>query len=126
MNLSPAEVDMARALKLALVHDLPEVIAGDITPHDGVSKTEKRALESRAADELFDGRPDLRDLWQEYEDGETLEARFVKECDALDMALQALHYQNCEAAETTEFIASARTKIRSPALLDLLERSIRR
>jgi len=126
MNLSPENVDTEHALKLALIHDLPEVIAGDITPHDGISKADKRALEARAASELFAGRPDIALLWEEYDAGQTTEAKFVKECDALDMALQAIRYGRTTEAKTDEFIASARQKIRTRALLELLEQSIQR
>ena len=126
MNLSPEDVDTEHALKLALIHDLPEVIAGDITPHDGISKADKRALEASAARELFADKPHLTLLWKEYEAGETAEAKFVKECDALDMALQAIRYGRMTQAKTDEFIASARKKIRTPALLELLEQNIRR
>ena len=121
MNLCPEGVDTERALKIALVHDLPEVIAGDITPHDGLSKSEKHSLEARAAEQLFTGRPDLMALWQEYNAAKTPEAMFVKECDALDMALQALRYAKVHHVDTAEFIASAKAKIRSPTLLNFLD-----
>ena len=123
INLCPDHVDTERALKLALVHDLPEVIAGDVTPHDGISKTDKHALEMEAAKQLFTRRPDLFGIWQEYETAETAEAKFVKECDALDMALQAVRYARTTGADTAEFIVSAKTKIRTPALLKLLDQS---
>lgn len=38
-------VDKNRLMKMCLVHDLAESVVGDITPHDGVSKEEKRQLE---------------------------------------------------------------------------------
>jgi len=34
-----------RCVKMALVHDIAECIVGDITPHDGVSKTDKHFRE---------------------------------------------------------------------------------
>ena len=126
MNLSPEGIDTERALKIALVHDLPEVIAGDITPHDGITKDAKHALEEVAAADLFQGRPDLIELWKEYQAGKTAEARFVKECDALDMALQAVRYNRTQGTDTAEFIDSARAKIHTPALLELLEQRTQR
>ena len=126
MNLCPEGLDTERALKLALVHDLPEVIVGDITPHDGITKATKRSMEQVAAETLFSGRPDLETLWQEYEAGETAESKFVKECDALDMALQAVRYHRDTGVDTDEFVASARLKLHTPALLELLEQCIQR
>ena len=120
MNLCPDNVDLTRALKIAIVHDLPEVLAGDITPHDGISKDEKITIETQAAETLFSDKPEMMDIWKEYAAGESPEARFVKECDALDMALQALHYQRKHGTDPSEFIASAKAKIHSPHLVDFL------
>jgi hypothetical protein len=38
-------INRDRLMKICLVHDLAESIVGDITPHCGVSKEEKRVLE---------------------------------------------------------------------------------
>lgn len=38
-------VNKDKLMKICMVHDLAESIVGDITPHDGVSKEEKRRLE---------------------------------------------------------------------------------
>ena len=89
LNHAPAHINTLRALELALVHDVPEVLVGDITPHDGISKSEKHSRELRAATEMFSDHPHLFDAWREYTAAETPESLFVKECDSLDMALQA-------------------------------------
>ena len=34
-------------------------------------------------------------LWQEYENGETMEAKFVKDLDKFEMILQAFEYEKC-------------------------------
>ena len=107
--LCPPELDRERALSLAVVHDLPEILAGDITPHDGVSTTDKHRMESDAADVLLGSSPRLRALWQEYADHTTPESRLVHQLDKLDMALQAIAYRN--DADTAEFIASAMPKL---------------
>ena len=36
----------------------------------------------------------MLEWWQEYENNDTLEARFVHAMDKIDMALQAMLYQN--------------------------------
>ena len=38
-------VDKNRLMKICLVHDLAESLVGDITPHQNISKEEKRKLE---------------------------------------------------------------------------------
>ena len=105
--LSPAHLNKERMLELALIHDLPEVIVGDITPHDNVTKEEKQQRETRAATDLLP--PHFLAIWQEYEDHQTAESKFVHMLDKLDMALQAIAYEH--QANTQEFIASAKRKI---------------
>lgn len=43
-------------------------------------------------------------LWQEYENGETMEAKFVKDLDKFEMILQAFEYEKCKKKETFFFI----------------------
>jgi putative hydrolase of HD superfamily len=107
--LLPDELDRARALTYAALHDLPEVRAGDITPHDGVEAEEKARREHAAMDALATslGRPDLLATWERYEAQADAEARFVRQLDRLDMALQALAQHEDGAAGMAEFIASA-------------------
>lgn len=35
-------------------------------------------------------------LWQEYENGETMEAKFVKDLDKFELILQAFEYEKCK------------------------------
>ena len=42
-----------RCMMMALVHDLAEALAGDITPHDNVSATDKHALELSALQKIL-------------------------------------------------------------------------
>jgi len=39
------ELDIAKCVQMAVVHDLAEALVGDITPHDGISKEQKQKLE---------------------------------------------------------------------------------
>jgi len=43
-----ASLDMNQLVKIAIVHDLAEALAGDITPHDGISSSEKFDRENKA------------------------------------------------------------------------------
>ncbi|KAI8607060.1 HD domain-containing protein 2 [Chytriomyces sp. MP71] len=93
-TLSAGERD--RAMRMAIVHDLAEAIAGDITPHDPVSKEEKYRLESEGLHTMvahLDGgnsgaAKQIVELWEEYEEGESEVARFVKDLDKLEMLIQ--------------------------------------
>ena len=122
LALCPEGLDRGRALAIAVLHDLPEVRVGDITPHDGVSATEKSIAETAALSDLLRGlpqAPELMDLWMEYEQGTTPEGRFVKACDKLDMALQAHRYSAASGLDLQEFIDSALARLPAGPLRDL-------
>lgn len=115
-------VDWRKATRMALVHDMAEAVVGDIAPGQGVSDAEKHAMEASAMDALINGclrgSPRAREieaLWHEYEARETPEARAVKDCDRLEMILQADAYERDEADRNLEeFFAGVRGKIKHP------------
>lgn len=88
---------------MALIHDMAESLVGDITPVDGVPKAEKSRREAATMDLLCggllgrvaggDAGEEMRKVWQEYEDGETLEARFVHDVDKMELVLQMVEYE---------------------------------
>lgn len=105
--LSPPHLNKLRMYEMALAHDMPEVITGDITPHDNISSAEKKEREKTAAQNILP--LPLYNAWLEYEENTTLEAQFVHMLDKLDMALQAQIY--AKTHNTDEFIVSALCKI---------------
>ncbi len=124
MRLCPVQLDRGRCLALAVMHDLPEVRVGDLTPHDGVSKTEKHAREAAAASDMLSDRPDLLDLVREYAAQQTPESRFVRDLDKLDMALQAIVYSS--QAHTREFVESAWKGAHNPMVRALIAEAMAR
>ena len=115
LKLAPKELNLARVLSLCIVHDIPEVRVGDLTPHDDTSN--KAQDELRAMTEMA---PEWVGLFEEYEQGQTPEAKFVKQLDKLDMALQAEIYQTKFGISLDEFIESARLRIEDEVLKSLL------
>lgn len=126
--LLPAELDRERALTYALLHDLAEARIGDITPHDGVSRQDKARREAEAMRAMTPALPrgaELEATWHAYEAQEDDEARFVKQLDRLDMALQALAYARDGQArpeELVQFVDSAARKVSHSTLRAVLER----
>lgn len=116
LALCPPALDRHRALAYAVLHDLAEVRTGDFTPHDTVPN--KVDLERAAFAGLTLGldRPELTALFTAYEAQLDDEARFVRQCDRLDMAVQALVYAE-DGVDTHEFVRSAARVIDHPALL---------
>lgn len=82
-------VDLGRAMCMALVHDIVEIDAGDTFAYDqGEHLASKADREAAAADRLFGLLPakmgtHFRELWDEYERGDTPEARYVMAVDRM-------------------------------------------
>ena len=93
------DVDPDRALRLAVVHDVAEAETGDVaTRADSTAETPdpagKAAAEREAMRDLAGPLPDrVRDAWEAYEARDSPEAVLVKECDLLDVCLQAVIYE---------------------------------
>ncbi|MCB0297241.1 MAG: HD domain-containing protein [Calditrichaeota bacterium] len=118
------ELDRERVLMLALLHDIGEIYAGDITPADAVSAGEKHRRESAAVRRIVGKLPRgerYLALWEEYESGATPEARLVKQVDKLEMALQACIYEHQHGLNLQEFLDSAALVLESPELKSLFE-----
>lgn len=128
LALAPPELDRERALTYAILHDLPEVRVGDLTPVDGVPKEEKHRRESAAIDGLSAklGMEFVANRWHAYETQDDAESRFVRELDRLDMALQALSHHEAGHPGMREFVTSAAKVIRHPALVPILREIERR
>lgn len=129
LALLPDDLDRGRALAYAVLHDLPEVRTGDLTPHDGVSKHDKAAAEDAALADLLAPLPrggPLLATWRAYEAQADPEARFVRQLDRLDMAIQAVAYAERHGADLEEFLTSAARVIRHPGLTPILDALRRR
>ena len=91
-------IDLARVLKILLVHDVVEVDAGDTMVYDEAAAVDKPAKERAAAERIFgmlpdDQRAELSGLWEEYEQGDSPEARFAMAVDRLMPLLHNYHTQ---------------------------------
>ncbi|MEM7019459.1 MAG: HD domain-containing protein [Pseudomonadota bacterium] len=86
-------VDATHVMKLMLVHDIVEIDADDTFLYDDTGREDKLEREQRAADRLFGMLPDdqgaeFRQLWDEYEQGDSAEVRFAR---ALDRVMPLMH-----------------------------------
>jgi 5'-deoxynucleotidase YfbR-like HD superfamily hydrolase len=124
--LLPDDLDRERALLYAVLHDLPEVRTGDVTPRDGVSAAAKHAREHASMAALCAELPPDRGaallrVWEAYEAQADPEARFVRQLDRLDMAIQAVAYGTRHGLDLDEFVASAATVVTHPDLCAILD-----
>jgi putative hydrolase of HD superfamily len=146
-----AGLDTDRLLKLMLLHDLPEVEAGDATPYGeilsstdelaeivphwrelvspeqlAVTKRQKRKAEEKALEKLASDLPEalaleIRELWIDYTERRTPEAKFAAQIDKLEAALQAIEYRDAgHDADVENFLVTAREAVDHPVLLALL------
>lgn len=96
-NKLPKSFNQLRALKMAIVHDLVEMYAGDVPVfnflnskklHSQKKQKEKDAM-FRIAGELSDSNgKEVESLWREYENSHTVEAKVVKALDKLEAKIQ--------------------------------------
>lgn len=86
-------VDLTRLIKLCICHDLVEAIAGDVPYVEGADKSEKVKREQEAMDLLVAMLPgdlglEIKELWYEFEECVTMEAKCAKALDNLEAQLQ--------------------------------------
>jgi putative hydrolase of HD superfamily len=84
-------LDVGKVIRMVLIHDIVEIDAGDTYIYD--EQGDKAEREQQAATRIFgllppDQEREFRELWEEFEGGETPEARFAS---ALDRFMPQLH-----------------------------------
>lgn len=86
------EFDVLRTMEMVLIHDMIEIDAGDTYAYDPAANESKKERELKAADRIFNLLPQdqaqyVRSLWDEFEEGETPEARFANALDKIQPLL---------------------------------------
>lgn len=83
---SNEDIDVAKAMMMALIHDIVEIDAGDTYAYDAQGLESQKDREECAAQRIFgmlpdDQRDELRALFEEFEEAKTPEARFARAMD---------------------------------------------
>ncbi len=119
-------LDVCRALKMAILHDLPEAIIGDATPEE-TSPRERRKQKHWAMMNLISKLPvsvriEYGSLWNELMKNQSDEARLVSQVDKLEMAIQASEYvqQGYNESLLKEFFETAHRAVKVDLLRKLL------
>jgi putative hydrolase of HD superfamily len=89
---APAAIDLARVIRMLLIHDIVEIDAGDTFAYDAAAYADKEERECRAADRIFgilpaDQSAAFRALWDEFEAATTPESRYANALDRLQPLL---------------------------------------
>jgi putative hydrolase of HD superfamily len=108
-----AGVDLSRVLTMLVIHDLVEVEAGDVPIYDEQRRIDIVAAEQQAAVALFGLLPPaqgehLLDLWHEFEDALTDDARFARAVDRLQPLLMHCASDGAAWAERGVTVAQER------------------
>jgi len=115
-------LNIGKIIKMALIHDLCEVYAGDTTPYDSILTGDKKKLqkvlktwprfsqekkkklieqkykkEKEGLEKLIKNLPpglksEVKSLWLDYENGSSKEGRFFKQTDRIESFLQGMEY----------------------------------
>ena len=111
------KIDQEKMLKMAIIHDLAEIITGDTKTWDDVARVNKEEKEKDAISALFAKLPhdlgeDLFSLWEECEKRETIEAMIVKSVDRFDPVIHRtvfnLGWDNVEDEHATSVALDSR------------------
>lgn len=90
---------------MALVHDMAELLVGDITPKDEMPKEEKVRREGDTVEYLCGAKgllgrwgegeqgKSMQAIFKEYEMSETPESLFVHDVDKIELLLQMVEYE---------------------------------
>lgn len=90
-------LDIGKVIKMLVLHELGEVVIGDITPFDNVTPEEKLEKEHAAIKEVLGDlikKEEYFALLLEFDEKKTKESVFAYHCDKLDADIQAKVYQD--------------------------------
>ena len=79
-------IDVLKTVTMVLIHDVVEIDAGDTYAYDLEGIRTQHDREARAAERIFHLLPEdqaekMKSLWEEFEEGDTAEARFAHTMD---------------------------------------------
>jgi putative hydrolase of HD superfamily len=121
--------DPLKLVRMALIHDLPEAVIGDLTPPQKTAETEEK--EETAISQILGLLPEKQRenylaVWREYQEGKTREAKAVRQLEKIEMALQAKEYEKMGTANKSleRFINSAEEATAWPELKRLLSAAV--
>lgn len=103
--------DAGKVVRMALIHDLPEVRTGDVNylTRMYTTRDEDLAIRDQFADTTLS--PEVLALWKEFEARESLEAKVVKDADALDCDFE-LHESVAVGCSLNDALAHTRPGVR--------------
>ncbi|WP_194766308.1 HD domain-containing protein [Tamlana sp. I1] len=92
-DYSDSEIDLLKVIKMVLIHDIVEIDAGDTFLYDQNKNHENTTEEMKCAERIFGMLPkkqaeEFLQIWIEFEEGNSNEAKFARSMDRLEPLLQ--------------------------------------
>ena len=89
-------INLFKAVKMLLIHDIVEIDAGDTFLYDKTGQKNKHKHETKAAKRIFNLLPkdqakQLQNLWKEFEDNKTPTAQFANALDRFQPIVNNYH-----------------------------------
>ena len=90
---SDSKIDLLNVVKMVLIHDIVEIDAGDTFLYDQNKSHDNTEEEKKCAERIFGILPEKQarefiEIWTEFEEGKSNEAKFAKSMDNLEPILQ--------------------------------------
>ena len=92
-----SDIDLEKVIKMLVLHEIGEVIIGDITPFDDVTPEEKLRREHAAIIDIVGdliAKDEIISLLFEFDEHKTKESIFAYHCDKFDAVAQSKIYQD--------------------------------
>lgn len=126
-------VDKEKLIQMAILHDLGEVITGDVVWSRGSvidmrKKAEKEELEKKGIGKIFkliERSNNYVGLFEEMIGRKTQEAKIFWQLDKLEMAIQAMEYEKNHDKKIEEFFINADLQIYSPLLRKIFKEVVK-
>jgi len=81
-------IDIQKVIKMAIIHDIVEVYAGDTFVYDDNARKNQKEIEKIASEKIFgllpeDQKKQFLELWNEFENNITNESKYAKSIDRM-------------------------------------------
>lgn len=125
-------VDREKLIKMAIIHDLGEIFTGDIVWSRGniidiKKRQEKEVVESQGIEALFSKLGNLKeyqDIFMEMTERKSVEASIFWQLDKLEMAIQALKYEQETGINLDEFFITTDLQLTLPFLREIFSHAL--
>ena len=115
---------------MAVVHDLEEALTGDIITKEKEANAEvskRNAAEAMKKISAVIGGAEgkeIFELWEDYENTESEEAKFLSDVEKLEMLIQAYEYGKVQPDRKEilgDFFSRTASKIKNPKIIKILD-----